>query len=119
MSSVQQSQPHCPISANIPCLTTASVTSSYYTAPSDTVQYPYPLTGHLGFMIDIPHKPPEATPWYFGENPVAGRRELNIRPDPEYFAINNIIPYVTENIPMVNIYDPSYNFNRGKHTFYI
>jgi len=39
--------------------------------------------------------------------------------DPEYFAVNNTVPYVTEKIPLVNIHDPSYNFNRAKHTFYI
>ena len=97
----------------------ASATSALYTAPSATTQFPYPMTNHLGFFIDIPHTAPVSTPWYFGENPVEGRRELSMRPDPEYFAVDNIIPYVTEKIPLVNIHDPSYNFNRAKHTFYI
>ena len=97
----------------------ASLTSAYYTPPSSTVEYSYPISGHLGFFIDLPHTPPAATPWYFGENPVEGRRELTMRPDPELFAVDNIIPYLTPKIPLVNIYDPSYNFDRAKHTFYI
>ena len=97
----------------------ASATSALYTEPSATTQFPYPMTNHLGFFIDIPHTAPVSTPWYFGENPVERRRELTMRLDPEYFAVNNTVPYVTEKIPLVNIHDPSYNFNRAKHTFYI
>lgn len=98
---------------------TNSATSALYTPPSSTVRYPYPISGHSGFMIDIPHTPPVATPWYFGENPVEGRRELTMRPDPEYFAVDNIIPYLTDKIPLVDIGHASYHFNRAKHTFHI
>ena len=60
-------------------------TNPYYTTPSDfsPVTYTMPLSGHLGFQIDIPHQAPLATPFYCGENPVAGRRELVTRADPE------------------------------------
>jgi hypothetical protein len=97
----------------------SSITSSYYTPDPDRLQYTYPLANHLGFFIDIPHKPPVATPWYFGENALPGRRELVMRGDPEYFAVDNIIPHLTESIPLVNMNDPSYQFRRAKYTFYI
>lgn len=96
-------------------------TNPYYTAPDTDypVQFTMPLTTHLGFQIDIPHRAPLATPYYFGENPVVGRRELVTRPDPEYFAINNIIPMLTPKIPLVNINDPSYTFSRAKYTYHL
>ena len=78
-----------------------------------------PLENHLGFLIDIPHRAPLATPYYFGENPVMGRRELVARPDPEYFAVNNVIPMLTEKIPLVDIQDPAYKFSRARYTYYV
>ena len=96
-----------------------SITSSYYSAPTTSVQAAYPIENNLGFLIDIPHTQPVSTPWYFGENPVAGRRELTMRSDPEMFAVDNVIPYLTPKIPWVDIQHASYNFNRAKHTYYI
>jgi len=96
-----------------------SLTSSYYTPRPSSVKYTFPISGNLGFLIDIPHKAPEPSPWYFGENPVVPRRELIMRPDPEYFPVGNIIPYIADNIPLVDINHPSYHFNRLQHTFYI
>ena len=95
-----------------------SATSAFRPPPIDQVDYPYPMNT-LGFHIDIPHRPPVATPWYFGENPVEGRRELVTRADPEYFAVNNIVPWLTPKIPLVDITDPSYRFSRANWTFYV
>jgi hypothetical protein len=100
-----------------PPILTQSQTSALYTQPPFFEKFQYPITRHLGFLIDIPHRPPVATPWYFGENTHVGRRELVFRSDPEYFASDGIIPYITDSIPLVNMEDPSYSFSREEHTF--
>ena len=96
-------------------------TNPAYTTPQQfyPVSYTMPLSGHLGFKIDIPHTPPVATPFYFGEHPVIGRRELVTRGDPEYFAVNNVIPMLTDKVPLVNINDPAYSFSRAKYTYHL
>ena len=95
------------------------ITSPYWVAPASTVRFVMPVDNTLGYQIDIPYPPPVATPWYFGENPVIGRRELVMRADPEYFAVDGIIPYLAPKIPLVDIFDPSYAFDRSKYTFHI
>ena len=98
-----------------------SITSAQYTEPASTVQFPYPISGHLGFHITIPWEPPAATPWYFGENPVVQneKRELVMKPYPELFPVGGVIPYVTDKIPYVNMAHPSYKFNRIQHTYHV
>jgi hypothetical protein len=98
-----------------------SITSASYTDPSGTVTYPYPISGHLGFLISIPHEPPAATPWYFGQNPVVQneRRELVMKPYPELFPVGGVIPYVTDTIPFVNLAHPSYKFRRQQFTYHV
>ena len=90
-----------------------------YTSEIYPKQALMPIAGHLGFQIDIPHRPPLATPYYFGENPVAGRRELVTRPDPEYFAVGNVIPMLSTKVPLVDLQDPSYQFSRAKYTYFV
>ena len=78
-----------------------------------------PPTGHLGFQIDIPYEAPMSSSFYFGENPVIGRRELVTQAQGEYFAIDNVVPMLTEKIPLVDINDPAYSFSRAQYTYYI
>ena len=96
-------------------------TNPFWTAPQ--TDYPVssimPIEGHLGFQIDIPYSAPMSTPFYFGENPVIGRRELVTQPQGEYFAIDNVVPMLTSKIPLVDINDPAYTFSRAQHTYYI
>ena len=96
-----------------------NITNPLYTAPFYPTSFPTPMTGHLGYQIDQPWEPPVATPFYYGENPQWGRRELVTRSDPEYFAVGNVVPYLTDKIPLVRISDPSYTFSRAKHTFHL
>jgi hypothetical protein len=98
-----------------------SITSANYTEAASTIQYPYPISGHLGFLITIPHEPPANTPWYFGENPVVQneKRELVLKPYPELFPVGGVIPFVTDTIPYVNMAHPSYKFNRIQHTYHV
>ena len=98
-----------------------SLTSPYWAQPAidNQVKTTMPISGHLGFEIDIPYKAPVSTPMYFGENPVVGRRELVTRPDGEYYAVGGIVPMLTEKIPLVDLQDPAYSFSRAQHTFHI
>ena len=96
-----------------------NITNPMFTQPSYPISFQPPMTGHLGYQIDVPHAPPVATPFYYGEDPQWGRRELVMRSDPEYFAIGNVVPMLTEKIPLVDISDPSYSFSRAKFTFHL
>ena len=82
---------------------TQSLTSPYWAPPAldSHVKTTFPITGHLGFEIDIPYPAPVSTPMYFGENPLPGRRELVTRPDGEYYAIGGVVPFLTDKIPLV------------------
>ena len=76
----------------------------------------YPLERNMGFLWDLPRRNPVATPWFFGEGTVPGSRELIMRPDPEYFASDGVIPTVNGK-PLVDVSSEAYNFNRREHTF--
>ena len=70
----------------------------------------------LGFQFDIPHPDPVTAGIYYGENPVAGRRELAYgTPQSEYFSVQNIIPSVG-GIPRYNPYDRNYHYQRSHVT---
>ena len=50
------------------------------------------------------------------DGPVWGEeRKLVTRPDPEFYASDNLIR--SNVIPVINIKDPIYSFSREKHTF--
>ena len=97
----------------------ASFTSTYWVpGPNyERIDSTIPITGNLGFLFDLPRKQPIAGPWYYGEgrNDIAGDRRLIFRPDPEYYAVDNIIPTINGK-PMVDINDPAYTFDRTKFT---
>ena len=96
-----------------------NVTNPQYTSTVYPVSSPPPMTHHLGYKVDIPHAPPVATPWYYGANPQWGRREIVLREDPEYYAVGNVVPMLTDKIPLVDINDASYKFSRQQHTFHL
>ena len=98
---------------------TASYTSTYWIPGNnyETIKASYPISGHLGFMFDLPREQPVAGPWYFGEGReyIAGDRRMVYRSDPEYFAVDNVIPAVNGKA-MVDVSDPAYSFNREDWT---
>ena len=96
-----------------------SITNSYYAPPAPTQQYRYPISGSLGFLINIPVSAPVSTPWYFGENPIIDneRREFVLDSFPEYHAVGGTVPYLTETMPLVDMSDPAYRYDRSKRTF--
>ena len=97
----------------------ASFTSTYWVPGPDyeTVDTAFPISGHLGFLLDIPRAQPVASPWVYGEGNEysAGDRRLVYRPDPEYYAVDNVIPTLNGK-PMVDTSDPAYRFDRSKFT---
>ena len=64
-----------------------------------------------GFQFDIPWRDPVTSGWNYGENPLAGRKELVYSAQPEYFAVQNIIPSVG-GIPRYNPYDRAFHYSR-------
>ena len=98
------------------------LTSPFWTQPNTdyTVQSIRPQENHLGFVMQLPIRPPVSTPMYFGENTHPGRRELVTRPDNEYFPGEpGMVPMLTPKIPLVDLADPSYAFSRAQYTYYI
>ena len=73
------------------------------------------LSNTLGFLNTLPWPEVTTAGYYYGENPVYGRRTLVYRSDPEYYARENIIPSVG-GIPSINPYDRIYKFSREKFT---
>ena len=69
----------------------------------------------MGFFFKLPHPDVTTAGYYFGENPVDGRRELVFRSDPEYYSVDNTIPS-SGKVPKINPYDPIYSFSREKFT---
>ena len=68
-----------------------------------------------GFQIDPPHRDPVTAGWYYGENPTPDRRELVYSAQPEWFAVQNVIPSVG-GIPRFNPYDRIYHHKRSDVT---
>ena len=82
------------------------------------VQALKPVSHTLGFQFDLPYRLPTTVgEGYRGENQPfpETRRELNYSTQGEYTAgVDNIVPS-TGGIPMVNLYDPIFQFKRSDH----
>lgn len=74
-----------------------------------------PVTNTLGFQFTIPWPETTTAGFYNGQGAIPGRKELVYRDDPEWFAVQNIIPS-TAGVPRINPYDPVYKFDREKYT---
>ena len=70
---------------------------------------------NYGFFFKLPHTDIQTAGYYFGENPVYGRRELVSSAQPEYHAVDGIIP-ASGGLPMINPKNPIYSFKREKVT---
>ena len=96
-----------------------SYTAAYWQpgANYSTTTSLYPIERDLGFIFALPHRNPVATPWFYGEDTPIGTRHLVMRPNPEYFAVDGILPTYPGGKPMVDIDDPAYGFDRSHWTF--
>ena len=98
----------------------ASYTSSYWTPAPYYIatKHAFPVENNMGFLFDLPRRNPVSGPWYFGEGRenIPGTRELILRSDPEYFAVDGILPTINGK-PMVDVNSAPYLFDRNDHTF--
>ena len=66
----------------------------YWTPPATEIKSALPISGHLGFQIDIPKRDPVSTPWYYGQNALPDRREMSLSGWPELYPVDNVLPTV-------------------------
>ena len=74
-----------------------------------------PIARDLGFQFVLPWNQPTSAGYYFGENPVWGRRQDVYSSLPEWFATDNIVPS-SGGIPITNPYTAEMKFSRAKFT---
>ena len=74
-----------------------------------------PIARDLGFQWQLPWPLPVTAGYYYGEQPVWGRRESVYSARPEWFAVDNIIPS-SGNIPMVNPHTEEMKYSRKDYT---
>ena len=92
-------------------------TNPYWTPPAQfkTVKYLKPIARDLGFQFHLPWPLPVSAGYYYGENPVWGRKESVYSSQPEWFATDHIIPS-SGGIPLMNPYTKEMTFNRQDYT---
>lgn len=92
-------------------------TQPYWTPPFKykITKFQKPVVNTYGFQFTLPWPQTTTAGFYYGEGAVPGRRELVYRPDPEWFATQNIVPS-SGGVPQINPYDPVYKFDREKYT---
>ena len=94
-----------------------NITSPYWTPPAiySQVKSQKPIANTLGFQFLLPWQGVSTAGFYYGENPIPGRRELVFSGTPEYYATQNIIP-ASGNVPLYNPYDKIYQYSRADQT---
>ena len=92
-------------------------TSPYWSTESflTTKKYQPLQERRLGFTFDPPHRDVVTAGWYYGEGALPDRRELVYSAQPEYYAVQDIIPSVG-GIPRANPYDRIYHHSRAAVT---
>ena len=75
----------------------------YWHAPQYKVTSLKPISGNIGFLMNLPYPDPVSTVFYAGEGNqnIYGKRELVFSELPEMYAIGNIIP-TTAGYPRVD-----------------
>ena len=95
-------------------------TKSYYSNPMSQIERGMEPWFDLGYSLDIPWNSVYTTgfmdaPFTHADGKVWGtEREMISRPDPEYWASDNMIR--SNVIPEINVHDPIYAFDRQKYT---
>ena len=92
--------------------------TSVYWAPKSIyrgIQGQKRVTGTYNFQFDLPWPDVTTSGWYGGEEPVPQRRELVYNSQPEYTAVQNIVPS-SGKVPKYNVYDPIYHYKRADQT---
>ena len=89
----------------------------YWAPPQFTKTFLKPISGHTGFLMNIPYPDPVSTPFYYGEGSqdIYGKRELVYSTLPELYAIGNVMPH-TAGYPRVNPRSFAARHSREQHT---
>ena len=76
--------------------------NAYWAPPQYQVSSLKPISGNLGFLLNLPYPDPVSGPFSFGEGntDIYGKRELVGSSFPELYAIGNVLP-LTGGIPRV------------------
>ena len=92
-------------------------TNPYWTPPVQFTRRKKlkPIARDLGFQFALPWQLPVSAGYYYGENPVWGRREMVFSAQPEWFSTDHIIPS-SGNIPLMNPYTEEMKFSRANYT---
>jgi len=98
----------------------ASFTNVFWAPPKQFVSKSFlkPISGHLGFQINIPTPDPVTSGFYYGEGPPI----YNVRPptvvtrsDPEYYTVGGVLPTVAGR-PRVDPQSKEMKFSRARFT---
>ena len=93
-------------------------TKQFYVPKTDILHQSQPQFVDLGYSLDIPWNDVYSTGWQFSKPDVWGKEnELTTKPNPEYYAPDNVIR--SNYIPAIDVNDPVYHFKREKHTYKI
>ena len=91
-------------------------TKNYYLDVSSTLSRSQQPMFDLGYSLDIPSNDVYSTGWVYEKPSTWGKEhQLITRPDPEYFAPENIIR--SNVLPSINLNDPVYQFDRSHFTY--
>jgi hypothetical protein len=94
---------------------TSGVTQASYHAPEFGVQRSEPYFRDYGHSFTIPWILPH-TVGFWDQGGIPTERKLITRSDPEYFATNNIVRS-TGGVPVIDLHDPAYSFDRADYSF--
>ena len=73
-----------------------------------------PFFGDLGYSLELPWPAPTTAGWWF-EGGLPEEKVLITRPDPEWFAPNDLIR-TNGGLPIIDTKDPIYSFDRRDYT---
>jgi len=89
----------------------------YWAPPQYTQTFRKPISGNLGFLLNLPYPDPVSTSFYYGEGSenIYGKRELVYSTLPEMYAVGNVMP-MTAGIPRVDTRSFAATHSREQHT---
>jgi len=89
----------------------------YWSPPQYTTTTLKPISGNIGFLLNLPYPDPVSSPFYYGEGSenIYGKREMVYSTLPEMYAVGNIMP-MTAGVPRVDPNSFQATYSREKHT---
>ena len=92
-------------------------TNPYWTPPVKFVTHKLlkPIARNIGFQFRLPWPQPVTAGYYYGENPVWGRKEQVYTTQPEWFSTDNILPS-SAGTPLINPHTKEMKYSRKDYT---